>query len=151
AVPYRFTFTTPTVKLLAVDWYRKNKRYDSPMVLALRFNQAVRTRDVVSHTTLRFAAHAFEAPVLSDAAQARLISNDPQALTRFQAKVAAAMTAASAANSLKFAAATTWDTGRFRRSSDLVVLEVADTVPPESWVTLELDGNLPAIEGRAVP
>src|SRR5216684_5719413 len=37
--PYRFSFTTPTVKLLGLDWYRKNGRYDSPMILALRFNQ----------------------------------------------------------------------------------------------------------------
>src|SRR5262249_23968718 len=48
AAPYRFSFTTPTVKLLGLDWYRKNKRYDSPMVLALRFNQPVRPGDVVS-------------------------------------------------------------------------------------------------------
>ena len=37
AVPYTFAFTTPTVKLLAANWYRKSKRYDSPMVIALRF------------------------------------------------------------------------------------------------------------------
>src|SRR5262249_19241687 len=78
AGPSRFTFTTPTVKLVAVDWYRKNKRYDNPMVIALRFNQPIRTADVVAHTTLRFEPHAFDAPGLSDAAQARLRTNDPQ-------------------------------------------------------------------------
>src|SRR5262247_1679914 len=95
AAPYRFAFTTPTVKLLGLDWYRKNKRYDSPMVLALRFNQPVRAADIVSHTTLRFEPHAFDAPTLSSAAVARLRINDPQAVSRFQAKVAAATNAAS--------------------------------------------------------
>src|SRR5689334_23352687 len=89
--PYRFTFTTPTVKLLGLDWYRKNKRYDSTMVVALRFNQPVRPADIVAHTTLRFEPHGFEAPTLSDTAVARLKSNDPQAIPKFQAKVAAAM------------------------------------------------------------
>jgi len=151
AAPYRFTFTTPTVRLLAVDWYRKNKRYDSPMVVALRFNQSVRTADVISHTTLKFDPHAFEAPVLSDAAQARLTTNDSQAVRRLQAKVAAAVNAASSGSPVKFAPAASWDTQRFRQSPDLIVLEVADTVPPDSWMMLELDGNVPAVEGRAIP
>ena len=44
ATPYRFTFTTPTVKLLRLDWYRKNKRYDSTMVLALQVQPACASR-----------------------------------------------------------------------------------------------------------
>lgn len=151
ASPYRFTFTTPTVKLLGLDWYRKNKRYDSPMVLALRFNQAVRSADVVAHTGLRFEPHAFDVPLLSDDARARLKTNDPQAIERFQAKVAAALNAASAANALTFSLAANWDTVRFKPSPDLVVLEVTDPVPSDSWVLVELDPGLPAIEGRSVP
>src|SRR5439155_5840817 len=95
AAPYRFGFTTPTVKLLGLDWYRKNKRYDSAMILALRFNQPVRITDILPHTTLRFEPHAFDAPTLSADAQARLRTNDPQAVPRFQSKVAAAIAAAS--------------------------------------------------------
>jgi alpha-2-macroglobulin len=151
AAPHRFTFTTPTVKLLGLDWYRKNKRFDSPMVLALRFNQPVRTADIVSHTTLRFEPHALDRPILSDEAQARLRANDPQAIARFQAKVGAAMAATSAANSLTFSAAANWDTQRFKPSPDLVVVEVTDQTPPDSWVLVELDSALPAIEGRSVP
>src|SRR4029079_16639562 len=99
ATPYRFSFTTPTAKLLGLDWYRKNKRYDGTMVLALRFNQPVRPEDVAAHMTLRFEPHEFETPRLSADASARLRSNDPQAIPRFEAKVAAAMAAASAGNS----------------------------------------------------
>ncbi len=30
AAPYTFAFTTPTVKLLATNWYRRNNRFDAP-------------------------------------------------------------------------------------------------------------------------
>src|SRR5436189_184814 len=103
------------------------------MVLALRFNQPVRTGDVVSHTNLRFEPHPFEEPALTNDAQARLRTNDPQAITRFQDKVTAATAAASAASTLRFSPATTWDTQRFKPSPDLVMIEVAASTPPDSW------------------
>ena len=40
--PYELTFTTPTVRLLSAEWYRQTGRFDSPAVIALRFNQPVR-------------------------------------------------------------------------------------------------------------
>ncbi len=46
ASPHTFTFTTPTVRLLSAEWYRKTGRADSPAVIALRFNQPVRQDDV---------------------------------------------------------------------------------------------------------
>lgn len=151
AAPYTFTFTTPTVKLLAAEWYRKNKRYDSPMMVALRFNQPVRTADIVAHTTLHFEKHEWEQPPLAPNAQTRLKTNDPQALVRFNAKVTAAARAAAATSSLTFAAAADWDKERFAPSSDLVVLEVTAPVPTESWVRIEIDPTVPAIEGRSLP
>src|SRR5262245_59902066 len=51
AQPYMFSFTTPTVRLLSTNWYRLNGRFDRPLVVALRFNQAVRTADVIEHAT----------------------------------------------------------------------------------------------------
>src|SRR6476620_7257881 len=117
ATPYQFSFTTPTVKLMRLDWYRKNKRYDGIMVLALRFNQSVRAADLLPHVRLAFVPHPFEEPKLSDDGQARLRANDPQAIPRFQAKVAAASAAASASTSLRFAPATAWDIERFPRST----------------------------------
>src|SRR5688572_7918446 len=38
---YTFGFTTPAVRLLSTDWYRKGGRFDAPIVIALRFNQPV--------------------------------------------------------------------------------------------------------------
>ena len=46
ASPYTFTFTTPTVKLRRAEPFRRNGRYDSPMLVALRFNQPVTPADV---------------------------------------------------------------------------------------------------------
>ena len=40
AAPYRFTFTTPTVKLLETNWYRRNKRVGDPVVIVLRVQPA---------------------------------------------------------------------------------------------------------------
>src|SRR5436190_15175681 len=34
AAPHHFTFTTPTVKLLRTDWYRRGGRAGAPMVMA---------------------------------------------------------------------------------------------------------------------
>ncbi|RPH55144.1 MAG: hypothetical protein EHM89_17645, partial [Acidobacteria bacterium] len=151
AVPYTFTFTTPTVKLLAANWYRKSKRYDSPMVIALRFNQPVRATDVAAHATLRFEKRDWEPPEISAHARARLNAIEPQALARFSAKVEAARRAASATGGVSFVVATDWDTVKFPRSPDLVVLEATTAVPPESRVRVAIDQRTPGLEGREVP
>src|SRR5687767_13829190 len=39
---HRFSFTTPTVRLLNTNWYRRGGRAGAPMVILLRFNQPVR-------------------------------------------------------------------------------------------------------------
>ncbi|HKY22459.1 MAG TPA: MG2 domain-containing protein [Vicinamibacterales bacterium] len=148
---YRFTFTTPTVRLVDLQWYRRNNRYDGPMVAALRFNQPVRPSDVQAHTVLRFEPHGWDRPFLSAEAQARLTTNDPQALPRFEAKVAAADRAASSTAQVRYTLATDWDRKRFPASPDLVVIELTDAAPPESWVRAEIDASIPAVEGRAVP
>ena len=40
--PFEFSFTTPTVKLTSLQWYRRQNRFDRTAVLLLRFNQPVR-------------------------------------------------------------------------------------------------------------
>ena len=40
--PYSFAFTTPTVKLLQTNWYRRGGRAGAQMVVLLRFNQPAR-------------------------------------------------------------------------------------------------------------
>ena len=66
--PYRFTFTTPTARLLQTHWYRPGGRYDRPPVIVLRFNQPVKPEDVAAHVTAHFERHPFEPPAFSTAA-----------------------------------------------------------------------------------
>ena len=76
--PFTFSFTTPTVKLRAADEFRKNGRYDSPMLVALRFHQPVRPEVMAAHTRMQFEPHRWETPTLSEAASARLIPTAPR-------------------------------------------------------------------------
>ena len=43
-----------------------------------------------------------------------------------------------------------WDKKKFPPARDLVAIEITTPVPPESWVRLGLDGQVPSPAGRAV-
>ena len=73
--PYELTFTTPTVRLLSAEWYRRSGRFDSPAVIALRFNQPVRPEDVAAHARVALVPHAWTAPALP-AAGTRAVAAD---------------------------------------------------------------------------
>ena len=150
AVPHSFSFTTPTVRLLATRWYRK-ARFDSPVVVALRFNQPVRAADVLAHATFQYKPHEWERPFLQPEAIARLRRTEPAALVSFDAKVTSADRAARAAAPVRAVVAADWDRKRYPQSPDLVVLETAAVPPPESWIELTLDNRLPSVAGPATP
>jgi uncharacterized protein YfaS (alpha-2-macroglobulin family) len=149
AAPYRFTFTTPTVRVLSAEWYRKAGRFDSAAVLALRFNQRVRPREVLQHTQLRLTPHPWGQPILTDAARARMSRVDPDGLRQFDDKVAAVRAVTTSKEPIGARLADHWNEQRFPRADTLVVLETTTPVPPEAWVTVALDGELPSAEGRA--
>ena len=129
AAPYTFTFTTPTVKLRRAEPFRRNGRYDGPMLVALRFNQPVTPSEIVAHLTLAFEPHEWDVPQLSEAGRARLQANNAQAIARFEAKVQAAARAAASNQKLAFTVAADWDKKRFPPSSDLVVIEITVAGP----------------------
>ena len=87
--PHTFSFTTPTVKLLQTNWYRRDGRAGAQMVILLRFNQRVRPTDLLSHVTAAFERHDWAPPVLPASTEAQLRQMDPQAPAAFNAKVAA--------------------------------------------------------------
>lgn len=151
ARPYAFSFVTPTVKLLRPTWYRRNGTVDQPIVVALRFNQPVTDNAVLAHVRARFLSHVFDAPTLSADLRMRLKILDPQAIDRFEAKVAAIRAAASAGGPVALALASDWDKKRFPPAPALVVLETTSPVPPESRVQIELDAQLPSPAGHATP
>jgi alpha-2-macroglobulin len=145
--PYEFTFSTPTVRLLGVEWYRKSGRFDSPAVLVLRFNQPVRPADVLAHAQVRLEPHAWEAPQLSPRARDHLRQTDPSGLERFDDKVAAVRRVTSAADPVLVRLAESWDEDRFPRAPDRVVLETTTAPPPDGWLTIALDDRLPGAQG----
>ena len=150
AAPYVFSFTTPTVKLLATNWYRRGDRYNGAVVVALRFNQRVRAADLLQHLQLRYQSHQWKQPSLSPAAQERLRATDPAGLQAFEAKLAAANAAASSTDAVAVTRATTWDTKRLGKADPtLVVLQTTTVPPPESWIRAEVGVGMPGIEGRA--
>ena len=95
AAPYTVFFTTPTVKLLATNWYRRGNRFDGPVVLGLRFNQPVRAADLLQRLALAYKTHDWTPPAMSAAARARMQATEPAGLAAFEAKVAAATAAAN--------------------------------------------------------
>ena len=150
AAPYRFSFTTPTARLLRTEWYRPGGRFDAAPIFVLRFNQPVRPADVLPHVSAAFQSHPFTPPTVGEPVQARLRAIDAGALDAFAAKVQRARDAAAATAPVPLEIAPDWDKRRFKPSADTVVLRAAAVVPPESWVRLDVDGRVPSRAGLAV-
>src|SRR5262245_46210900 len=122
AAAHSFAFTTPTVKLLATNWYRRNDRFDRPIVVGLRFNQPVRAVDLLRHLELRYESHDWNHPTMSAAATERLKATDPAGLQAFEAKVAAAHAAATATSPVIASATATWDVKRLGAADPTLVV-----------------------------
>ena len=151
AQPYRFRFTTPTVRLLRTDWVRRNGRFDSPVQIFLRFNQPVQPSAVFPHVQARYERHPFDPPVMPTAGVERLRATDPAGLQAFQSKVSAAAAAAASEMAVALAPATTWDEKRYPRSRDMVVVETAGVPPPDAWIRVTVGPKVPSLQGRALP
>ena len=154
--PFAFAFTTPTVHLLRTNWYRQSGRYDQPIVVALRFNQAVHPADVAAHVTFRYQRYEWRAPRLSQQERARIGAVEA---ARFDAKAAVAAATAASIAPVTFHVAPNWDPERFASrnpklfapSPDLVVLQ-SDAVPStDGHLLLTADTRLAGVEGPAVP
>ena len=151
AQPYRFSFTTPTVKLLNTNWYRRGGLAGAPMVILLRFNQRVRPTDVAPHISAQFMRHGWEEPALSAEGLAHLKSLDPSSVQRFNARVAATRTVANATDPVSLRLTGDWDKKQFPAAPDLVVLETTTTVPPEAWVRVNVAATVPSPAGSEKP
>jgi uncharacterized protein YfaS (alpha-2-macroglobulin family) len=147
----RFRFTTPTVRLLQTNWYRRDGTIASPMVVLLRFNQPVRAQDVAAHLTASHARHEWNPPLFTAEEETRLRTLDPSGLKAFADKVAATRLVAAGGGAVGLRLTSDWDHKRFPSSPDLVALETTTVVRPESWVRLALDAALPSPAGTATP
>jgi hypothetical protein len=147
-----FTFTTPTVRLLQTQWYRRGGTVDGALVALLRFNQPVRPQDVGAHITASLEPHEWMPPPSFTAEeQQRLGALDPAAAGAFARKIEATRRVAAGGPTVGLRLTSNWDLKRFPRSPNLVVLETTTPVAPESWVKLALDGTLPSPAGPATP
>lgn len=149
--PFSFEFTTPTVRLLQADWYRRNRRYDQPVVLRLRFNQPVSAASVLPHLRLEHAPHDWSPPTLPSAALADVLAADPRAAEAFAAKVAAASAAAKSRAPVTVRAARDWDKKLFPPSDDLLVLETTDVPPPDTWLRIVVGRTAKGVQGTETP
>ena len=149
AQPYAFSFTTPTARLLQTSWYRRNGRAAGPVVVLMRFNQAVRPADVLAHLDARFERHDWPEPQLPGASQ--LQATDPQSVARFKERVAATRGVVTSTSPVTFRITNDWDRKAFPPSPDLVALESVTPVPSESWVKLVLRATLPSPAGPQTP
>ena len=150
AAPYTFSFTTPTVKLLQTNWYRPGGRFDAAPIVVLHFNQPVKPEDVLPHLRAAFEGHPFSPPVLSPPVLARLRAADPTAPQAFADKVQRVTATAAASGPVAAELASDWDKKRFVPKPDMVVLRLTTAIPPESWVRISTDGQVPSLAGLAV-
>ncbi|HVR39489.1 MAG TPA: alpha-2-macroglobulin family protein [Thermoanaerobaculia bacterium] len=143
--PYKFSFTTPTIRLQSTQWYRKGGNVANGVIIALRFNQPVNASTILGHLQLRTSRHVLGQPELPAASVERLQRLEPQAIQAFEQKRAKAYAQANSdgAPILAFAA-TDWDKQRFVPSPDLVVLETKPGIPPETSMQVVLDEKLAA-------
>jgi hypothetical protein len=100
AAPYTFRFTTPTVRLIALNYQRQNGRADRPAIFFLRFNQPVQPAAVLSHIGARLQPHDWNPPALSPAAEKLMAQQDPAGLKQFRAKLAAVAHTAAAGDAV---------------------------------------------------
>lgn len=149
--PYAFAFTTPTVRVLEVDYYRTNDKATSPAILSIRFNQPVSPAKVSEHIKLSYGSYEWQAPTIADDAREALQHEDPNGYSDFQKKVDAVSRVISSGQSVSFKVATDWDRERFKPGDDLVVLETTGVPASGAHIVANLDPDLPGIEGSATP
>jgi uncharacterized protein YfaS (alpha-2-macroglobulin family) len=137
-----FDFTTPTVRLDRVRWYRRGGTVDGRIVLLLYFNQPVRSADVAAALSARFEPHEWTAPG---------VPSDPAAAERFHAKVKQTQTAAALRTPVTLQPTADWNRDDFPASPQQVVFEVVTDVDPEAWLHLTLAGTLRSPAGPATP
>ncbi|HVT47002.1 MAG TPA: MG2 domain-containing protein [Vicinamibacterales bacterium] len=151
AAPYVFRFTTPTVKLTSMQWYRRDGRFDRPVVLVLDFNQRVDAAALLAHARLRYHPHDWDVPALPARDRARLQAADPDGLRRFDDKVAAAARAAARTGVVGLRVAADWDRQQFPPADTRLVIETTTAPAAGTWVDLTIDAAIAGVEGPAHP
>jgi uncharacterized protein YfaS (alpha-2-macroglobulin family) len=140
--PFTFSFTTPTVRLERVRWFRRGGTVGGRIVLMLYFNQPVRSADVAAALSARFEPHPWTPP---------MAPSDPASGERFLAKVKRTQAAAALRTPVTLQPTTDWAEESFPRGPQLLGFEVTTDVDPEAWLQLTLAGTVRSPAGPATP
>ncbi|HEY0875000.1 MAG TPA: Ig-like domain-containing protein, partial [Vicinamibacterales bacterium] len=151
AKPVTFRFTTPTVRLLRTQWYRRGGTVDGRMVLLLRFNQPVNGSSIAAALKAAHEPHEWTPPAFTPEALARLNAIDAASLERFNAKVQATRAVASSNAPVPLQLTNDWDKKRFPESPDFVAFETTAVIAPESQIKLTLGAGVRSPAGPATP
>ena len=146
--PTVFTFTTPTIRLMRTDWYRKGGKADGSVVVGLWFNQPVDAKTVLPHVKLITEAHELAEPYWTPEGIERVKRLEPQQWAAYEAKKARAQKAAADNGALVFATASAdWDKERWPVTKELIVMETKPGVPSETRMRV-LVGESVGLPGR---
>ncbi len=137
---HAFSFTTPTVRLRQTRWWRKSGKVDSPILVALRFNQPVAPEKIRDAISLKYSPHEWQAPSAP---------SDPD--PAFNAKLDRAVKASQLADAVPYIVVAKWNPKLIKPGSDLIVLETRDVPPTNAWISVDLDEKAPAVQGPEVP
>src|SRR6187397_1054052 len=151
SAPHTFAFTTPTVRLTSMQWYRQQQSATAPVTLILDFNQKVRPADILAHAVVRYLPHEWDPPGLTERERARMAALEPNGVARFDAKVALARQAAARSDVVAARVAADWDRKQYPASETRVVLETTAAPVAGGWLQLTLDTQTPSSEGPARP
>ena len=130
--PYRWSFSTPTIRLESTQWYRKD---NGGIVISLYFNQPVDATTIVPHLKLRTSGHVIELPPTPPSAAAK--------------RAEAIANAASDGKPVLAFVATEWNKDRFPPAPQRVVIETKPGIQPDTWLEVVLDEKLAPAGRRA--
>ncbi len=84
---YSFSFTTPTLKIISATMLRVRENIDSPVVIAVLFNQSVDQADVSRHLVISAYEKEFSSNVLTAEGTKERNRREPEAGNRLYAKL----------------------------------------------------------------
>jgi len=119
---YQWSFSTPSVKFMRSDWYRRD---NGAVAIALWFNQPVQANTIVPKLQLRTQKHDLQLPT------------EPAGDAAFEAKKVKAMAvAASDGQPVLSFVARDWDKTRWTAVPELVVVETKPGIAPDTWIQI---------------
>lgn len=147
AAPLRFSFTTPTLRLVHAQWYAKP---DGAVVFGLQFNQPVEAERILPHVRLALQPHEPDFQGIQPPGPISLAA-DSNARAAFDEKKRKVAEAARSSRKVMAFLPESWDTRRIAADPNVLVVETEPRIPPGAWVRVAIDPDAPSAGGSEVP